>query len=436
MSSELAQRIQTELNAATSRYIARNSRSEALHDEAVKSMPGGNTRTVLHASPFPVVIKSGKGHQLTSEDGHTYTDFTGEFTAALYGHSNPVILSAIRDVLDNVGMNVGGNTAQEQVFARELCSRFDLEHVRFCNSGTEANIHALAAARAFTKKRKVVTFTGGYHGAVIGFKGGKPESNNVDLDDWVVARYNDLGSARTAIESEGVAAVLVEGMQGSGGGLPGHPEFLQGIQQIASKAGVLFIIDEVMTSRLSGGGISELRGLKPDLKTFGKYLGGGLAFGAFGGRADIMSAFDPRVPGALSHSGTFNNNTLVTHAGHAGLTKIYTPETAVQFTRSGDDLRERLNAATEGTRVVFTGVGTIMGVHFPNDGTRVIERSGEVEEMDTLRDLFWLDMMEEGFWIVRRGFIALVLGTPAAEFDRFVASVEAWVSKRADLVKL
>ncbi|KAM0343348.1 hypothetical protein ACHAPU_008669 [Fusarium lateritium] len=436
MSLELTQRIQTELDEATARYTTRNPRSKALHDEAVNSMPGGNTRTVLYASPFPVVIKSGKGHQLTSEDGHTYTDFTGEFTAALYGHSNPVILSAIRDVLDNVGMNVGGNTAQEGVFARELCSRFKLEHVRFCNSGTEANIHALAAARAFTKKRKVVTFTGGYHGAVIGFKGGKPEANNVDLDDWVVARYNDLDSARAAIESEGVAAVLVEGMQGSGGGLSGHPEFLQGIQEIASKAGVLFIVDEVMTSRLTGGGISELRGLKPDLKTFGKYLGGGLAFGAFGGRADIMSAFDPRSPGALSHSGTFNNNTLVTHAGHAGLTKIYTPDVAAQFTNSGDDLRERLNAVTEGTRVVFTGIGTIMGVHFPKDGTRVIERSGEVDEIDTLRDLFWLEMMEEGFWVVRRGFIALVLGTPADEFDRFVGCVEAWVSKRADLVRL
>ena len=138
-------------------------------------------------------------------------------------------------MLDNVGMNVGGNTAQEQIFARELCSRFSIEHVRFCNSGTEANIHALAAARAFTKKRRVVTFSGGYHGAVIGFKGGKPEANNVDMDDWIVATYNDLESARAAIESEDVAAVLLEGMQGSGGGLPGKPEFLQGIQDIAAK---------------------------------------------------------------------------------------------------------------------------------------------------------------------------------------------------------
>ncbi|KAJ4130711.1 hypothetical protein NW768_006249 [Fusarium equiseti] len=436
MASDLTHRIQSKLDDAIDRYISRNPRSKSLHDEAVKSMPGGNTRTVLHTSPFPVVIKSGKGHQVTSEDGHVYTDLTGEFTAALYGHSNPVILSAIRDVLDNVGMNVGGNTAQEQIYARELCTRFNIEHVRFCNSGTEANIHALAAARAFTKKRRVVTFNGGYHGAVIGFKGGKSEANNVDMDDWVVARYNDLDSARAAIESEDVAAVLLEGMQGSGGGLPGKPEFLQGIQEIAAKAGVLFIIDEVMTSRLSAGGISELRGLKPDLKTFGKYLGGGLAFGAFGGRTDIMAAFDPRSPNALSHSGTFNNNTLVTHAGYAGLTKVYTPEVSVQFTRSGDELRERLNAVTEGTRVVFTGVGTIMGVHFPTYGDRVFERSGEIEEIDTLRDLFWCEMMEEGFWIVRRGFMALVLGTPAAELDRFVGCVEAWISKHANIVRL
>ncbi|KAM0437595.1 hypothetical protein ACHAPT_001959 [Fusarium lateritium] len=429
MSAELTQHIQAKLDAATARYVARNSRSKALHEEAVKSMPGGNTRTVLHASPFPIVIKSGKGYQVT------YTDLTCEFTAALYGHSNPIILSAIRDVLGSTGLNVGGNTAQEQVFAREICQRFGIEQVRFANSGTEANLHALAAARAFTKKRKIVTFGGGYHGAVIGFKGGKPEDNNVDMDDWVVARYNDPESARSAIASEGVAAVLVEGMQGSGGGLPGKPEFLHGIQEAASKAGVLFIMDEVMTSRMSGGGIAKLLGLNPDLKTFGKWLGGGLAFGAFGGRADIMAAFDPRRPGALSHSGTFNNNTLVTHAGYAGLSKIYTPAVASSFTALGEKLRNRLNEVTKGTRVVFTGVGTIMGVHFPRDGTRVFERSGEVEEIDALRDLFWLEMMEEGFWLVRRGFIALVLETPTAELDRFVACVEAWVAKHADIVK-
>ncbi|KAF7544074.1 hypothetical protein G7Z17_g10235 [Cylindrodendrum hubeiense] len=436
MSPEFTKLLQAELEAVAARYAERNPRSKALHSEAVKSMPGGNTRTVLHVGPFPVVMKSGKGFQITSEDGHTYTDFTAEFTAALYGHSNPVILSAISDVLQNTGMNIGATTAQEQIFARELCRRFHLEHIRFANSGTEANLHALAAARAFTKKRKVVAFGGGYHGGVIGFAGDKPGANNVDREDWIVAKYNDLESARSAISSDGVAAVIVEGVQGAGGAITGKPEFLRGIQEAAAKAGVLVILDEVMTSRLTAGGLAELRGLKPDLKTFGKYLGGGLAFGAFGGRADVMAAFDPRFPGALSHSGTFNNNTLVTHAGYAGLTKVYTPEVASQFTKKGDELRERLNEVTKGTRVCFTGMGTILGIHFPADGTRDIERGGVVEEIDGIRDLFWFDMLEEGFWVVRRGFIALVLETPESELERFVRCVEAFVSKRAGLVKL
>lgn len=146
-----------------------------------------------------------------------------------------MILSAISDVIQNIGMNVGGTTAQEGKFANKLCERFGLERVRFTNSGTEANLHALAAARLFTKKRKVVAFGGGYHGGVLGFAGGKPAANNVNPDDWIVARYNDLDSAVKAIQSENVAAVIVEGMQGAGGCFSGTPEFLLGVQKAASK---------------------------------------------------------------------------------------------------------------------------------------------------------------------------------------------------------
>lgn len=132
-------------------------------------------------------------------------------------------------------MNVGATTAQETIFAKELCTRFHLQRVRFANSGTEANIHALAAARLFTGKRKVVAFSGGYHGGVIGFPGGKPAVNNVDIDDWIVVEYNDLEGAREAIRGEGVAAVILEGMQGAGGCFPGTVDFLQGVQKAASE---------------------------------------------------------------------------------------------------------------------------------------------------------------------------------------------------------
>lgn len=161
----------------------------------------------------------------------------GEYTAALYGHSNPTILSAISDVLQNVGMNIGATTIQERLFASELCRRFQLERVRFTNSGTEANLHALAAARKFTGKRKIVTFSGDYHGGVLTFTGGRPAANNVDPSEWIVVKYNDLGAAQKAIQAAGVAAILVEGIQGANGCICGTEEFLYGIQRAASEVG-------------------------------------------------------------------------------------------------------------------------------------------------------------------------------------------------------
>lgn len=222
------------LDAAIARYMAANPRSLHLHQLATESMPGGNTRTQLHTSPFPLCMRSGKGYQLTSEDGTTYTDFVGELTAAVYGHSHPVIVASLLTTLTTVGINLGATIAQEHVHAAAMCKRFDLQRVRFTNCGTEANLHALAGARAFTGKRKVVVFAGGYHGGVLMFGGGQPAANNVDRDDFiVVARYNDVAGARAAIAQEGVAAVLVEGMQGGPGAVPGTRAFLQGVEAAA-----------------------------------------------------------------------------------------------------------------------------------------------------------------------------------------------------------
>jgi glutamate-1-semialdehyde 2,1-aminomutase len=216
-------------------------------------------------------------------------------TAGLFGHSQPLIRKTIIDTIDTVGLNLGANNAQEAEYAALLCSRFDIDRIRFCNSGTEANLHALAAARHFTKKRKIVVFSGGYHGAVLSFGGGRAAPNNVDLDDWIIARYNDIESAQMAIRKEGVAAVLLEGMQGAGGAIPATAEFMHAIQQTAKESDVLFILDEVMTSRLSPSGIAGTLKLSPDLKTFGKYLGAGMAFGAFGGRVEVMSVVSASV---------------------------------------------------------------------------------------------------------------------------------------------
>ncbi|KAJ4415073.1 hypothetical protein N0V85_002879 [Neurospora sp. IMI 360204] len=427
------------LAAAQSRYVANNPLSKKQHELAVESLPGGNTRTLLHTSPFPLCMKHGKGTFVWDEDGHKYTDFVGELSAGLYGHSHPVIRTAILSTFDDIGLSLGSTTTYEARYASLLCQRFKLERVRMANTGTEANLHALAAARHYTGKRKVVVFNGGYHGGCFFFGGGEAAPNTADKGDFVVVqRYGD---EEAAVEAERVieetakggdlAAVLVEGMQGAGGCLPGSKEFLLAVQEAAKRASALFILDEVKTSRLVPNGLGQELGLSPDLVTLGKYLGGGFSFGAFGGRKEIMdSVYDPRVKGSLAHSGTFNNNTMTMCAGHAGLKEVFTEEVCVEFNKVGDDLRERLNDVAKGTRLRFTGRGSLIGLHFREDGTL------ESQERADLRDLFWFEMLERGFWITRNGSIAMILDTPKEELDRFVDAVSRFLESYAGIMTL
>jgi glutamate-1-semialdehyde 2,1-aminomutase len=191
-----------------------------------------------------------------------------------------------------------------------------------------------------------------------------------------------------------------------------------------------------MTSRIAPGGLQSTIGLKPDLTVFGKYLGGGLAFGAFGGREDIMAVYDPRSPKSLAHSGTFNNNTLAMHVGHVGLSRIWKPEVAVAFNEFGDRFREDLQRVSRGTKMSVTGQGSLNAVHFLDKSTTEITCVEDIEENWNLKDLFYMEMMENGFWLTRRGSMALILGTPKSELDRFVACVERFLEKHRALVSL
>jgi glutamate-1-semialdehyde 2,1-aminomutase len=191
-----------------------------------------------------------------------------------------------------------------------------------------------------------------------------------------------------------------------------------------------------MTSRLGPEGLQAIVGLSPDITTFGKYLGGGLAFGAFGGREDIMAVYDPRSPNSLAHSGTFNNNTLAMHAGFVGLNNIWTPEVAVEFNKLGDYFRENLQKAARGTKMSVTGRGALNAIHFSEVGTTEITCKESIDEDWGLKDLFFIEMMEDGFWITRRGSIALILGTPKSELDRFVSSVSKFLERHSSLVSL
>jgi glutamate-1-semialdehyde 2,1-aminomutase len=414
---------------AQRRYVERNPESRRLHEERAQVMPGGNTRTVIHVEPFPLTIVRGEGARLTDADGHELVDFLGEYTAGLFGHSHPVVLEAIRAALDD-GISFGAPNLYEQRLAAAVCERFpSVELVRFCNSGTEANLLALSLARVATGKPAIMVFEGGYHGGVFFFETAAGSPINAPFP-FVVAQYNDAeGAARLIAEhAHELAAVVVEPLQGSGGVIPGERAFLETLREATAAHDILLVFDEVMTSRLATGGLQQVLRIAPDLTTFGKYLGGGLAFGAFGGRADLMQRFDPSRPGALPHAGTFNNAVLTMAAGAAGL-GVYTQAEAERLNGLGDRLRDRLNAFAAANALEFTatGYGSLVGLHF---AAGPIRRRSDVPKRPELQTLLHLHLLEQGYTYARRGFIALSLPLGEAEIDGFAAAVEAFFSER------
>ncbi|MBT6137625.1 MAG: aminotransferase class III-fold pyridoxal phosphate-dependent enzyme [Rhodospirillaceae bacterium] len=418
---------------AEERFWAANPNSFAAHEAAVAAMPGGNTRTVIHYAPFPLAFARGEGSRLWDADGHELVDFLGEYTAGIYGHNNPAIEAAIETALKD-GIVLGGPNLMEARFATAVVDRFPaLELVRFTNSGTEANLMAISSARTFTGREKVMVFDGGYHGGVFYFAG--PSPLNAPFP-FLKATYNDIEGTRTMIREAGeeLACVILEPMMGSSGCIPASVEFLAMIHEETKKAGALMILDEVMTSRLSPGGLHGKYGITPDMLSLGKYVGGGMTFGAFGGRADIMSNFDPRREGAWPHAGTFNNNILTMSAGIAGLTQLYTPEAAANLNAMGDGYRGRLNAVAEksGLPVQITGIGSMNTVHF---------RSGPIDRpyvdavANKLRDLMHLDMIDGGIYHARRGMMNLSLPMTSSDIDAGVAAFENFIEGRAGVIE-
>ena len=421
------------LGEAEEDYRARNPKSLAQHQAACAAMPGGNTRASIHVDPFPLTMARGEGARLWDADGHEYADFLSEFTAGIYGHSHPLIRRAIEEALAG-GVNFGAQSAAEARFAAAVCARFpSIELVRFTNSGTEANLMAISAARAITGRPKILVFGGGYHGGVFYFRG-KGSVVNAPFD-FLLGRYNDLDVVETLVAPHRatLAAILVEPMQGTTGCIPATREFLAGLRRLADETGALLIFDEVMTSRLAPGGLQEVHGILSDLTTLGKYLGGGMSFGAFGGRTAIMERFDPRRADAFQHAGTFNNNVLTMNAGYVGLTQIYTPERARALNEWGDGLRERLNRTVRrhGLAMQFTGRGSMMSVHMTDRPIRSEEDAANGSA--ALRDLFWFDLLAAGIWFAKRGMFALSIALDDTDGDKLAAAVEDFVQTRASL---
>ena len=420
---------------AHEQYAAARPKSAALHAQARGVLAGGNTRSVLFYLPFPTAMAHGEECTLEDIDGNRYLDLCGEYTAGLFGHSDPRIRQALHAAIDR-GLNLAGVGENESRLAALLCARFPaLERVRFTNSGTEANMMALGAARAFNGKTGILAFRGGYHGSLLTVSDSMSPVN-VPMP-ITLADYNDAEQVLAALRAgaDKIGAVIIEPMMGSGGCIPASPDFLAALREGTREMNILLIFDEVMTSRHSSGGLQSRLGITPDLCTLGKYIAGGMSFGAFGGRADIMQLFDGHRPGALIHSGTFNNNVLSMSAGIVAMGEVFDATVANALFQRGEVLRGRLNAvcARHDVRLQFTGIGSMMQPHFRSGA--ILRPYVAATDEDGLRELFFFDMLAAGIYIARRGMVALSLAVADAHCDQYVAAVEEYCSSRGPLLR-
>lgn len=426
---------------AEARYAAANPESRRFAELGLAFLPGGNTRTTLHFSPFPLVLAGGHEGWLTDADGHRYADFVNEYSAGLFGHSCLPLVSSVRAALE-AGINLGGINRFEARLAGHIVERFpSIDKLRFCNSGTEANLLALGAARAFTGRSGVMVFDGAYHGSLFYFHhGASPINAPIET---TMAPLNDWSETRRIIEhhAETLAAVIIEPMQGASGCIPAEPEFLRALRRICTERGIVLVFDEVMTSRLSTGGLQARLGITPDMTTLGKYIGGGITLAAFGGRSDIMDRFDPRVAGSYSHGGTFNNNVLAMAAGCTAFDELLTAEALDRMNGRGDDIRERLNAFAAGHGVPFqiTGVGSLMGLHFCTGKVlcaQDVEPPAQARTaVEDLKTLLHLDLLARGYYISRRGYATLSLVTSDDQIEGFSQAIEEFLTVRSPLIE-
>lgn len=422
-------------------YRQRTPHSLEYHKAAQAYLPGGDTRTITFFPPYPLYIVSAQGAVMTDADSNTYHDFLGNYTSTVHGHNHPELTRAIAEQAA-MGTAYGACAPVQIDLAREICRRVpSVDHVRFCNSGTEATMNALRAARAYTGRTKILKVEGGYHGSHdlaeisvapplehAGDDGApvpvaeEPGIPDTVLQDVVITPLNDMDVLEAVFVRHGheLAAVIIEPMLGAGGTIPASGQFLSRLRALCDHHGALLIFDEVITFRLAEGGMQEIYGVYPDLTAFGKIIGGGLPVGAFGGRKDIMSLFAP--PGhRMVQSGTYNANPLTMAAGLKALLLLTGAEIA-RINMLGEKLSDGLRSVLDEMQVhaQVTGQGSLHTLHFtPQPVTNYRSMASKHAE---LHRLLHLGLINRGIFTAKRGMFAVSTAMNDANITTFVES--------------
>jgi len=420
-------------------------RSCELYQRACKVLPGGNTRTSLFWAPHHLYAASAYGSMVVDVDGNERIDTHFNFTTLIHGHSNPAIVERIRQQAGKL-VCAGMATELEIELAEHICSRVPtIEAIRFSNSGTEAVLAAIKAARAWTSRPKIAKCEGVYHGssdlmetsnasapdawgnednpASVPMSSGTPVGV---LNDIVVLPFNNVEASQRLLEAhaQDLAGVIIDPMPVRAGLIPAKPEYLRMIRTVTHDIGAVMISDEVLTFRLGFGGGQSVFGYEPDLTTLGKVIGGGLPIGAVGGREEIMAVFDPRDRFRAWHGGTFNGNPMSMSAGIASM-ELLGPETFEALNRIGNLAREKVREAFEAAGVPgqVTGTGSLLRIHATNrslyDYRSFYPQSNEADKLNRLM----LYLLTHGFLVNRLGTLALSTITTDAEVELFAQTV-------------
>ncbi len=344
-----------------------------------------------------------------------------------------------------LGTIFGAPSEIQYLHAKHLCDRIaSIDAVRYCNSGTEATQFAIRGVRAFTGKNGIMKMDGGYHGThdvaevnlFPDLKSRSIPSKHVEtgvspctMEDVVIAPFNDLEITETLIKKhqDHLGGIIVEPMMGASGLINPLPGYLKGLRELSDRYGLVLILDEIITFRLSRGGMQQIEGVAPDMTTLGKIIGGGFPIGAFGGREEIMSVYNPEKPGAVNHGGTFNGNNVSMGAGIAAL-EMFDQSEADRINALGDRLREgfRQVSAKAGVKIQLTGIGSLVNVHW---GDRAPINARESFQMKSaagdLVKLLHIEMLNQGIHSAPRGMFIVSTAMTDREIDRAVEAFES-----------
>ncbi len=412
--------------------------SERLFEEAKKYIPGGvnsPVRAFKSVGGTPLFISKGIGSKMIDVDGNEFIDYIGSWGPHLFGHNPEFIKQSILNALEN-GTSFGAPTELEVKIAKLITELVpSVEMVRMVNSGTEATMSAIRAARGFTGKDKIIKFEGCYHGhgdfflikagsGALTF--GVPTSPGVtkgNAADTLIAEYNNIDSVKKLIyenKTDGrnqIAAVIVEPVAGNMGTVLPEKNFLRELREICSEEKIVLIFDEVMTGfRLSKGGAQEIYGVKPDLTTFGKIIGGGLPVGAYGGKKEIMEMISPSGP--VYQAGTLSGNPIAMSAGYAALTYIKNhPEIYEQLEQNSAYLENGIKDAIKlsGRNFQLNRIGSMMTLFFTEEP--VTDYKTAVKSDTKLYAKYFHEMLNRGIYLPPAQFEAMFVSTAHSKDD-------------------